>query len=506
MVFNQTADSLHEVEAAKGRLSLSWALSPDRIGTFFIVTVTVFFLVGATLSLLLRLELLSGDTILLSDATYNRLFSAHGLLMLFCVLLPAIPGGLGHFFLPRMLGRDSVAFPRLSLVALGSLVLAGLALVFGTLGGGVESTWTLLPPFSTAGGHGNLLLLVGVLFAAGSAVCLSLNLFVSVSRWRRISLGSPLPILFWSMYAAAAILLLTLPVLVSLVVLLLGDLAFGLKVFDPASGGDPALYRRLFWFFARPTFFALMLPALGVVSEIVEGNSRQKLRGDPLMVGSIVSISILSMLSAGAHLFSGNLSVTSAATFSLTGYLMLVPFGLILVKWMLALTTSPFRFESGLSYGIVFVLFLTVGGFSGLLLAALGGNPHLHGTVFVVGHLHFLLAGGVLAAYLGGIHYWWVDIIGRRLPAVGLVGASLLLIGVFLTFVPQFLLGLGGLPRRQPVYPDRFELFQILSSAGMTILLIAYVLPIAYLLWSLRFGKSTSEVDSPPDQPQSVVT
>jgi cytochrome c oxidase subunit I len=482
-------------------------LSDSRcVGLLYLLGVTLFFLVGMAMAVLMRLELATPGEALFSDSIYGRLLTAHGLFMVFFVVLPAIPGVLGNLLLPRLSGTEGSALPGLSLAG-GVLFLAGgLLLTTALLKGGVEATWMLLPPFASRGGAGALLTLGAVALAGISLLLNALNLMTSILR-RRPPGGSwfELPPFFWSLAIGSLALLMATPMLLALLLLLGVESVLGLAVFDPTRGGDPQLYRRLFWLFARPAAYAAILPALGVVSEIVSAYSGGRLRGSRGLPAAMAAIVVFGFLGAGVHSLTAGQPAASGLVAALAGFLSLIPFVGILYLWTRALVGARLRLDPALVYGGVFIALLAVGGLTGLVLALGGVNPHLHATLFVTGHLHYVLGGGVLAAYLGGIHHWWIDFTGRRYPEeLGAAGGLLFFAGINLTFLPQFALGMAGLPRRLAVYPEEFGLQHILSTAGMTFLVLGLLLPLLYFAWSLRFGRAAAE-DGRPDSPLAWV-
>jgi len=482
---------------ARGGLK-SWLLTNDhkRIALLYLGAVTLFFILGALFASLMRIELISSEQVLVSDDLFNRLFTSHGLFMVFLFLMPAIPAVLGNFLLPLKIGARNFAFPRLNLLGFYSFFLGGVCLVMVVLRGGVDITWTFFPAYTTAAATGNVVLSAcGVVLASMAVLLLGINSLVTVHKMRAPGLyWSRLPVFVWSHYAASVIMVLATPVLIVVMFLLGVERILGSGVFDPAIGGDPMLFKKLFWFWARPALYIMVLPAIGIVTEILSSYSRRGPFGYRFTVGSIFAIVVLSFLAAGGHLLVSSQSVFAGLAASLAGFLVAIPFGVILANWIAMLYRASISFKSPFVYAVGFIALTLIGGLTGLFLSGAAANVHLHGTLFVVAHFHYLLAGAVVMAFLAGLHFWWPKITGRAYPeATATVSAVVFFVGLNLTFFPQFLLGFLGVPRRYFAYPAEFEALHLLSTAGLTILAVGYVLPMVYLLWSLRSGDTVSE-------------
>ncbi len=482
---------------ARGGLK-SWLLTIDhkRIALLYLGAVTLFFILGVLFASLMRIELVSSEPVLVSDDLFNRLFTLHGLFMVFLFLMPAIPGVLGNFLLPLKIGARNFAFPRLNLLGFYSFLLGGICLVMVVLRGGVDTTWTFLPVYTVATMTGNVVLSAcGVVLASVAILLMGINSLVTVHKMRAPGLyWSRLPVFVWSQYAAAVIMVLATPVLIVVMFLLGTEKILGSGVFDPSIGGDPMLFKRLFWLWARPALYIMVLPAIGIVTEILSSHSRREPFGYRFVVGSLFAIVVLSLFGAGGHLLVSSQSLFASLLASLAGYLVAIPFGVILANWIAMLYRASISWKSPLVYAVAFIALTLIGGLTGLFLSGAAANVHLHGTLFVVAHFHYLLAGAVVMAYLAGLHFWWPKITGRAYPeATATVSAVVLFVGLNLTFFPQFLLGSLGVPRRHFAYPVEFEPLQLLSTAGLTILAVGYILPMVYLLWSLRSGNRAEE-------------
>ncbi len=490
---------MHDHEAGLDTMNFSGFLQSlgrgeaRGVSRLYLGAVTAFFLLGVSLAALLRLELLGSDGGILGPVNFERLTSMHGIIMLFLVAFPAIPGVLGNLLLPDMLGGGRLALPRLNLAGFSFYVLGGLLLISALLNGGMDGTWMMLPPFSVHEAGGNLVGLLGVALVGVSLVCLALVFLVSFHRVRAEAWGRLRPFA-WSVYCSSLVTLLCFPLLIGLVLLLAAGHLLGGSIFDIAGGGDSGLYRTLFWIFARPAFYAVILPPLGVISEILDSRRGLQFSGDRILFGSMGAISVFGLFGAGAHWMTVGSSGPVVLMSGLLNVLTVIPFFLILIRWLQILLACRDQWGAPLMFALASILLALIGGLSGLILGEPGANPHIHATLFVVGHLHFLLAGTVLAAYLGGLHYWWPDLAGRSFSeGMGILGALLLFVGVNVTFLPQFAAGFAGLPRRLADYPPEFGGYQVLSTAGMSLLVIGYLMPMVYLGWSLRFGEKTRD-------------
>jgi len=464
-----------------------------HIALRYIGVVTALFLIGGLLGTFLRLELLTSQEDFTSSGVYGRLFSMHGIIMVFFVAIPAIPAVLGSFLLPQKIGSRGMAFPRLGQVSWVLFSIGALLVLSSLLSGGVSTGWTLYPSHSgTIGGSNLILTAVGVILASSGMILLGINFVSTVHRMRAKQYSwFRLPLLVWSLYTTAWIILIAAPVLVLCMALLAADEWFGFGVFNPALGGDPALFQKLFWFFGRPALSIMILPAIGVVCELLKRHTRREVFGYQGCVFSILAVAIMGFLTTGSHIFVSSQSSTAALVASFISFLSAIPFAVILFSWVMTLYRGAVSYAASMLYVLGFIVLATIGGLGGLFLSATGISVHLHSTYFVVAHFHYLLAGAVLMAYLGGLHFWWNEISGRALPEIlGKLSAIAIFCGVNLTFLPQFILGFAGMPRRYSAYPVEFELLQGLATAGIPLLALGYLGPILYFGWSLRWGRA----------------
>jgi len=472
----------------------SWLLTTDhkRIGLLYLMSITFFFFIGGFFALLIRLELLTpaGDLVLAD--TYNKLFTMHGQVMVFFFLVPSIPAVLGNFLVPIMIGAKDLAFPRINLLSWYVYMVAGLIMLHCILIGGADTGWTFYTPFSTAFSHASVIEAGVSIFIAGfSSILTGLNIVVTVHRMRAPGMTwSRLPLFVWSQYATSIIMLLGTPVLAITLLLVVFERAFNLGIFDPNRGGDPLLFQHLFWFYSHPAVYIMILPAMGVVSEVVACFTRKRIFGYSAMATAIIGIAVLGFLVWAHHMFVAGISLYSALVFSLLSYFVAVPSAVKVFNWTATMYKGSIKFTTPMLYAFGFIGLFTMGGLTGLFLACLGVDVHVTDTYFVIAHFHYIMVGGAVMGYLGGLHYWWPKISGRMYPeSWGRLAALIVFLGFNLTFFPQFVLGYLGMPRRYWQYPQEFQVLNILSTAGATILAVGYVLPMIYFVWSMRYGK-----------------
>ncbi|MBV8030702.1 MAG: cytochrome c oxidase subunit I [Betaproteobacteria bacterium] len=478
----------------------SWLTTTDhkRIAMLYAAAITTFFFVGGAAATLIRLELATPASDLVSAETYNKLFTIHGVIMVWFFLIPSIPAVLGNFLVPLMVGAKDMAFPRLNLASWYLYVLGGIFTVATLLAGGVDTGWTFYTPYSTMFSNGAVLLAVCGVFVVGfSSILTGLNIIVTVHRLRAPGLTwFRLPLFVWANYATSLILLLATPVLAMTLVLVALERFFYVGVFDPSRGGDPLLFQHLFWFYSHPAVYIMVLPAMGVASEIIPCFARRPVFGYRFMAYAILAIASIGFLVWGHHMFVSGQSLYAGLVFSLLSFLVAIPSAIKVFNWTATLYKGSITFSAPMLYALGFVGLFTIGGMTGLFLASIALDVHLTDTYFVIAHFHYIMVGGSVMCYLGGIHFWWPKISGRMYPeGWGRAGALLIFFGFNLTFFPQYLLGWLGMPRRYHEYPPELQLLNVFSSAGAVVLALGYLLPLGYLGWSLFFGRKA------PDNP-----
>ena len=472
----------------------SWLLTTDhkRIALLYLATITVFFFLGGGAAALMRFQLLTPGGAIVSHETYNRLFTLHGVVMVWLFLVPAVPVTLGNFIVPLMLGARDLAFPRLNLFSWYLFVTGGLIVTAGLFAGGLDTGWTFYTPLSTAYSKGQVVLVATGIFITGfSSIATGLNFIITIHRLRPPGMGwYRMPLMLWSLYAVSVIYVLATPVLAMLLILLAFERVFGVGVFDPALGGDPLLFQHLFWFYSHPAVYIMILPGFGVISEVVSTFSHKRVFGYKFIAWASISIAVISFLVWGHHMFVAGTSVYSSLVFSLLSYMVAVPSAIKVFNWLGTMHGSFIRFDAPMLYAMGFIGLFTVGGLTGLFVAALAADVHLTQTYFVVAHFHYIMVGAMVTAFFAGLHYWWPKITGRMYPETwARIAAAIIFFGFNLTFFPQFILGYLGMPRRYASYAPEFQVLNVLSSAGSTILAVAYVMPLVYFTWSLFAGR-----------------
>jgi cytochrome c oxidase subunit 1 len=472
----------------------SWLLTTDhkRIALLYLASITFFFFVGGIAAALVRLNLIVPEGLLGSAEAYNRLFTMHGVVMVWFFLVPAVPVTLGNFLIPLMLGARDLAFPRLNLFSWYLFMLGGAITLWALFVGGLDTGWTLYTPLSTGYSKSHVVLAaVGIFISGFSSIATGLNFIISIHRLRAPGLTwYRMPVFLWSLYSLSVLLVLATPVLAITLLLVALERLFHIGVFDPAIGGDPLLFQHLFWFYSHPAVYMMILPGFGVVSEIIPTFSRKPIFGYKFIVWASVSIAVISFFVWGHHMFVAGTSLYSAVLFSILSYLVAVPSAIKVFNWLGTMHKGFISFDAPMLYALGFIGLFTIGGLTGLWVAALAADVHLTQTYFVVAHFHYIMVGGMVSAYFGGLHFWWPKITGRMYPEMwARIAALIMFIGFNITFFPQFLLGLLGMPRRYFSYSPEFQVLNVLSSAGASILASAYLLPLGYLVWSLFYGE-----------------
>ncbi len=472
----------------------SWLLTRDhkRIGVLYLLGVTFFFFIGGAFAVLMRFELATPEADLVASDTYNRLFSMHGIVMTFLFLVPSIPASLGNFLLPLMLGARDLAFPKLNLLSWYVFMVGGLFTVAAAALGGVDTGWTFYTPYSSTYANSNVMLAaVGVFITGFSSILTGVNFIVTIHKMRAPGLTwFRLPLFVWAHYATSLIMVLGTPVLAITLLLVAVERTLGVGIFDPKLGGDPILFQHLFWFYSHPAVYIMVLPGMGVISEIITCFARKPIFGYKFIAFSSMAIAVLGFLVWGHHMFVSGQSVYAGVAFSMLTMAVSVPSAIKVFNWLATMFRGSIVFHSPMIYALGFIGLFTIGGLTGVFLGTLGLDLHVHDTYFVVAHFHFIMVGATVMAYLAAIHFWWPKIFGRTFPENWAKFAALMVFaGFILAFFPQFVLGYLGMPRRYHIYPDEFQMLNVLSSAGASILGVGYLIPMVYLVGSLKIGK-----------------
>ena len=474
--------------------ALSWLLTKDhkRIGILYMFSISIMFILGGFFAMMMRLELLTPEGDLLTSDTYNKFFTLHGIVMIFFFLIPSIPAVLGNFILPIQLGAKDLAFPKINLLSWYLYMIGAFVGLLVIIIGGVDTGWTFYTPFSTQYSNSHVLgTTFGAFIVGFSSILTGLNFIVTIHRMRAPGLTwFRLPLFVWAMYAVSLVQILATPVLAITLVMLMIERFLHVGIFDPALGGDPLLFQHMFWFYSHPAVYIMILPAMGVASEVVAAFTRKKIFGYKFVAYSSLAIAFLGFLVWAHHMFVAGISIYSAMIFSFLSYFVAVPSAIKVFNWTATLYKGSVSWQTPMLYILGFIGLFTIGGVTGLFLAALGLDIHVTDTYFVVAHFHYIMVGGAVMAYFAGIHYWWPKITGRMYPEWwARLGALLVFVGFNLTFFPQFVLGYIGMPRRYHAYAPEFQVLNVMSTAGASILAVGYALPLVYLLWSLRFGR-----------------
>jgi cytochrome c oxidase subunit 1 len=472
---------------------LSWVLTTDhkRIGVMFLCATSIAFALGGLFAMLIRIEHLTPTRTIVSALTYNRLFTLHGVIMVFLFLLPATPNAFGNFILPLMLGAKDVAFPRLNLLSF-YLYLGGAVLVlYSMLANGLDTGWTFYTPYSTQSPTAVVPAVCGVFVIGLSSIVTGMNFIVTIHTMRAKGLTwMRLPLFVWSIYATSIIQVLATPVLGLSLGLVGLDHALNWGIFDPARGGDPVLFQHLFWFYSHPAVYIMILPAMGIVTELVCTFSRKNPKSYKAIAFSSVGIAGVGFLTWGHHLFVAGISVFDAGAFGILSMLVGIFSAIKVFTWVGTMRGGAITLNTPMIYVLAFLFLFVFGGMTGVAFATASLDVHWHDTYFVVAHFHFIMVGGAMTGWLGGLHYWWPKMTGRVYSERwGLVASVLVFVGFVTTFFPQFLLGNGGMPRRYYDYPAKFQVLHVMSTLGSTLLAGGLLITLVYLAASL-LGKS----------------
>jgi cytochrome c oxidase subunit 1 len=476
----------------------SWLLTKDhkRIAIMYLIVITLFFIAGGLYAATIRLELLTPQTDLVSSQTYNKVFTQHGILMIFFFLIPSIPAVLGNFLLPLMIGAKDLALPRINLLSWYIYMLGGAITVYALLQGGVDTGWTFYTPYSTTFSNSYVMAVgIGIFINGFSSILTGLNFIVTIHTMRAPGMTwFRLPLFVWAQYATSLVMILGTPVVAITVLLLAIERFAQVGIFDPAIGGDPILFQHMFWFYSHPAVYIMVLPGMGVISELISNFSRKKIFGYEFIAFSSIAIAVFGFLVWGHHMFVSGQSIYAGLVFSFLTMVVAIPSAIKVFNWSATLYKGSISYDTPMLYGIGFIGLFLIGGLTGLFLGSAGLVVHLTDTYFVVSHFHYVMVGGQVIAYLGGLHYWWPKMTGRMYSEFwGKISAMLIFIGFNLTFFPQFILGYLGMPRRYASYPAELQVLNIFSSAGASVLAVGFIMPGVYLIHSLFYGEKVGD-------------
>ena len=483
----------------KGILSWLFTLDHKRIGLMYLASVLTFFLVGGLLALAIRLELFTPAGDVFDAATYNRIFTLHGAVMIFLFIIPSIPASLGNFLLPLMLGTKDVAFPRLNLLSFHVYLVGSFFLLYTIIAGSLDTGWTFYTPYSTESGTAVISATLGAFILGFSSILTGVNFIVTIHKMRAPGMTwKRMPLMLWALYSTSIIQVLATPVIGITLLLLIVERTLGIGIFNPALGGDPVLFQHFFWFYSHPVVYVMIVPAFGVISELVTVHSRKNIFGYTAIAYSSLAIALLGFLIWGHHMFVSGQSELASSIFSVLTFLVGLPTAIKVFSWVATLYRGSIAFTAPMIYALSFIFTFTIGGLTGLFLAVLSTNVHLHDTYFVVAHFHYVMMGGTVVAFFGGLHHWWPKMFGKMYnQVVARIAAVSVFVGFNVTFFSQFVVGTKGMPRRYHAYADvspdllpTFEFWHRMSTIGSAILGLAIFVMVANLVVSLFAGKA----------------
>jgi len=479
------------LKVAKGIKSWLFTLDHKRIGVLYLFSIMTAFFIGGVFAVMIRLELLSPDQVLMGAKAYNQVFTLHGAVMIFLFIIPSIPAALGNFILPQMIGAKDVAFPRLNLLSWWIYIFGSSFAIYSLVAGAADTGWTFYTPYSTETSTSVVSMTFGAFILGFSSILTGLNFIVTIHKLRIPGMTwYKMPLFVWGLYATAVIQVLATPVLGITLMLLILERVAGFGIFDPAMGGDPVLYQHFFWFYSHPAVYIMILPGMGIISELISTFSKKKIFGYKAIAFSSLAIAFISFLVWGHHMFVSGQSQIAGMIFSFLTFLVGIPSGIKVFNWLATLYKGRITFETPMIYALSFLFLFTIGGLTGIFLGSMATDVHLHDTYFVVAHFHYVMVGGTVMAFLGGIHYWWPKIWGRMYNIKWAnISAIIVFIGFNITFFSQFILGSQGMPRRYYTYLEQYRSLHGFSSVGSWVMAVGFIMMAVYLFHSIYKGK-----------------
>ena len=501
--FNPTSPLAHDdrpkppsfYKAASGLKNWLYTLDHKRIGLMYLGFVLTAFLLGGIFALLVRTELLTPNETIVSANTYNRLFTLHGAVMVFLVIIPSIPASLGNIILPLQLGAKDVAFPRLNLLSFYVYVFGACFAIYSMVTGAVDTGWTFYTPYSTTSQNSVISMTLGAFILGFSSIFTGLNFIATVHALRAPGMTFfRMPLFVWALYATSVIQVLATPVLGITLLLLIAEKVLRIGIFDPAIGGDPILFQHFFWFYSHPAVYIMIVPGFGVISDLISTFSRKAIFGYRAIAMSSIGIAIIGFLVWGHHMFTSGQSELASTIFSFLTFLVAIPTAIKVLNWVATLYKGSIVLRTPMWYTLGFLWLFTIGGLTGLYLGTMSLDLHLHDTYFVVAHFHYVMMGGTMFAFIGGLHYWWPKITGRMYnERLGNIACLVAFIGFNMTFMSQFVMGSQGMPRRYYSYLDQFQPLHQFSSVGSYVLGFGFLLTAICLLSSLKSGAEAGD-------------
>jgi len=485
------SESDNYLKNTSGVLSWMFTLDHKRIGIMYLIGILTSFAIGGALAMAIRAHLLEPDGMLFSNDIYNQVFTLHGAIMVFLFIIPSIPAALGNFLVPVMLGAKDVAFPRLNLASFYLWVAGAVFFVCALLGSGLDTGWTFYTPYSTTTDTSVILATFGAFVLGFSSIFTGLNFIVTINTMRPPGMTwFKMPLFLWATYSTSIIQVLATPVLGITLLLLIAERTMKIGIFDPEYNGDPVTYQHFFWFYSHPAVYIMILPAFGIISELIAVHSHKHIFGYRFIAYSSVAIALLGFLVWGHHMFTSGMSQLTTIVFSALTFTVSVPSAIKVFNWLATLYKGSISLTTPMCYAISFIFLFTIGGLTGLFLGVLSVDLHLHDTYFIVAHFHYVMMGGTLIAFLGGLFHWWPKMVGKMFNEMhGRISCLIIFIGFNMTFLPQFVLGSRGMPRRYATYDPEFATLHQWSSYGAFLLGIGLVYAGFVLLASLFYGK-----------------